>query len=137
VATNTVRAVLFARDLQRVASFYREVLGADVLRRDSDHEVLSCQGFHLVVHQIPKEFVQSMVVTTPPERRERTAVRLDFPVADLDVARRNAQRLGGQIDAMPPPWATDDSSFFLGYDPEGNVIGVMPANKSLDRARGE
>ena len=137
MATNAVSAVLFAKDLHRVASFYREVFGADVLRRDSDHEVLSCHGFHLVVHQIPGEFVQSMVVTTPPERRERTAVRLDFPVADLDMSRRNAQKLGGQIDAMSPPWASDVGSFFLGYDPEGNVFGVMPINKSPKRARGE
>jgi predicted enzyme related to lactoylglutathione lyase len=132
---NAVSAVLFAKDLQRVASFYREVFGASVLRRDSEHEVLSCLGFHLVVHQIPKEFVQSMAVTTPPERRERGAVRLDFPVADLEVSRRNAQRLGGQIDASPPSWAADDGSFFLGYDPEGNAIGVMPANKSLEHTR--
>ena len=70
MVTNAVSAVIFAKDLQRVASFYREVFGADVLRRDSEREVLSC-----------------------------------------------------------PPWATGDGSFFLGYDPEGNVIGVMPANK--------
>jgi predicted enzyme related to lactoylglutathione lyase len=131
-----VSAVLFAKDLQRVASFYREVFGADVLRRDSDHEVLSCHGFHLVVHQIPREFVQSMVVTTPPERRERTAVRLNFPVADLDVSRRNAQKLGGQIDAVSPPWASDVGSFFLGYDPEGNVFGVMPQPRRSAQSSG-
>jgi hypothetical protein len=56
-----------------------------------------------------------MVVTTPPERRERTAVRLNFPVADLDVSRRNAQS-GGQIDARSPRAST--STLLLGYDPE-------------------
>jgi predicted enzyme related to lactoylglutathione lyase len=135
VVTNTVSAVLFVKDLRKVASFYREVLGASLLSSDPDHEVLNCLGFHLVVHQIPMELAQWVEITTPPVRRERTAVRLDFPVVDIEESRRRAQRLGGQIDDLPPPWATGDHGFFLGYDPEGNVVGVMPANKSLERTR--
>lgn len=137
MATNKVSAVLFAKDLRRVASFYREVFGARQLRNDSDHELLDCLGFQLVVQRIPRAFAHSIVLTTPPQRRERTAVRLNFPVGDIAKSRRDAERLGGQIDDRPPPWANDDGSFFLGYDPEGNVVGVMPADKSLERERGE
>lgn len=127
MATHSVSAVLFANDLGRVAAFYREVFGASVLRGDADHEVLDCHGFHLMVHQIPPAFARSIVISSPPERRERTALRLNFPVDNIDQARRNAQRLGGQIDDRSPPWATG-GNFFLGYDPEGNVIGVKPAD---------
>jgi hypothetical protein len=57
-------------------------------------------------------------------RREGGAVRLDFPVADIVHSRKLARSLGGDIDDVPPAWANRDSNFYLGYDPEGNVIGV-------------
>jgi predicted enzyme related to lactoylglutathione lyase len=129
VATNTVSAVLFAKNPRKVATFYREVLGASLQRSDPGHEVLNCRGFQLVVHQIPDDWAQLVVISTPPERRERTAVRLDFPVINIEEARQRARELGGQIDELAPPWAADAQSFFLGYDPEGNVVGVVPANK--------
>jgi predicted enzyme related to lactoylglutathione lyase len=128
MATNSVTAVLFAKDLRRMAAFYREVFRAPMLRGDADHELLDCFGFHLTVHQIPEAFSRSIEITTPPERRERTSLRLNFPVDDIHAARRDAERLGGQIDDRPPPWVDGDGSFFLGYDPEGNVIGVTAAN---------
>jgi predicted enzyme related to lactoylglutathione lyase len=134
VATNAVSAVLFAKSLPRVASFYREVLGASTLDRSDDHESLECQGFHLLVQQIPAALAESVKIATPPERRERTAVRLDFPIQDIGKARECARRLGGQIDEAPPSWAADSTRIYLGFDPEGNVIGLMPANTSLARA---
>jgi len=127
VATNAVSAVLFAKSLTRVASFYREVFGARTLDRSDEHESLECEGFHLMVQKIPEALAQSVEISTPPERRERTAVRLDFPVADIELARESARRLGGHVDEQPPPWAGGSTHFYLGYDPEGNVIGLMPA----------
>jgi predicted enzyme related to lactoylglutathione lyase len=135
VATSTVSAVLFAKDLRKVARFYREVMGASLHRSDAYHEALDCLGFRLVVHQIPQEFAQSIEISTPPERRENAALRLDFPVDHIELARRLAKELGGQIDELAPPWAAETQSFFLGYDPEGNVVGVMP-NKAHARAGG-
>jgi catechol-2,3-dioxygenase len=41
MATNSVSAVLFAKNLGRVAAFYREVFGASVLRGDPNHELLT------------------------------------------------------------------------------------------------
>lgn len=131
MATNTVSAVLFAKSMPRVASFYREVLGARSLDRGDVYESLECQGFHLLVHQIPAALADSIEIRTPPVRREQTAVRLDFPVQDIDRARECAGRLGGQVDDSPPPWAAGSTRIYLGFDPEGNVIGLMPANASL------
>jgi hypothetical protein len=135
VATNSVSAVLFAKSSRRVATFYREVLGASTLDRGDHYESLDCQGFHLLVQQIPDALAQSVEISTPPDRRERTAVRLDFPVADIEIARLSARRLGGHVDEVPPPWAADSTHIYLGYDPEGNVIGLMPANTSFERTR--
>jgi len=70
---------------------------------------------------------ESMEIATPPERRQRTAIRLDFPVEDIESSRESARRLGGQIDDAPPPWAAGSARIYLGFDPEGNVIGNIDA----------
>jgi predicted enzyme related to lactoylglutathione lyase len=127
--TSPVSAVLFARHLAKVAEFYVEVFNARVTHSDAEHVALSFGGFDLLIHQIPKQFIDPTGLESPPTRRERTAIRLNFPVADMAHARREAARLGGVIDALPPPWAGSDTRFFLGHDPEGNVFGA----KSDDR----
>src|SRR5688572_16697403 len=98
---NAVSAVLFAKSLPRVAQFYREVLDARTLDRSEQHESLECHGFHLLVHQIPDALAESIRIAIPPERRERTAVRLDFPIGNIVTAREIARRLGGHIDDLP------------------------------------
>jgi predicted enzyme related to lactoylglutathione lyase len=120
----TVSAVLFARNARKVARFYREVFGATLVDESDAHSTLGFSGFSLVVHQIPPHLMESGEVGAPPERRESGAIRLDYVVADVSAARLVAAQLGGQIDAQSPPWASATASFFLGYDPEGNVFGV-------------
>lgn len=119
-----VSAVLFARDQEKVAAFYLALLGATANASDAHHTVLACADFHLVVHQIPAHLLPTVTPGEPVQRREMSAIRLDFPVSDLNQARREALRSGGRIDEQPPPWAGGDSRFFLGQDPEGNVFGV-------------
>jgi predicted enzyme related to lactoylglutathione lyase len=121
---HTVSAVLFAKSVLKVAPFYREVLGARSVDRGDVHELLDCDGFHLLVQQIPGALSETIEIDKPPVRREQTAVRLNFQVADLELARVNAQRLGGHIDDQPPPWAGGRTDVRLGYDPEGNVVGL-------------
>ena len=125
---NSVSAVLFAQDLRRVAPFYRQVLNATSLDSSAFHETLDCHGFHLMLHQIPAALASSMEIASPPERRERTAIRLDFRIRDIHQAREAARRLGGRVDDDPPPWAAESAHIYLGYDPEGNVIGLKPAD---------
>jgi hypothetical protein len=122
--TSPVSAVLFARHLSKVAEFYVEVFGPRVSHSDAHCVVLVFSGFALTVHQIPAHLIDSTSSDGPLQRRERSAIRLDFPVSDLAQARREASRLGGSIDPLPPPWAGAEKSFFLGYDPEGNVFGA-------------
>jgi predicted enzyme related to lactoylglutathione lyase len=106
-----------------VAAFYAEALGGKVLREDEHHTLVDWDGFHLVVHQIPAEHSGGVEVRTPPERRERASLRMDYPISNVPEARAAAARLGGKIDEAPPPWKRD-GSFFLGHDPEGNVFGA-------------
>jgi predicted enzyme related to lactoylglutathione lyase len=121
---STVRAVLFVKDLAAVVAFYIGALGLTRVSGDQDHALLKCDGFELVVHQIPKQMADTIVITRPPVRRVWGAIRLDFPVARVADARSLARSLGGDVDEAPPPWAERDAGFFFGYDPEGNQFGV-------------
>jgi predicted enzyme related to lactoylglutathione lyase len=124
MSTSQVSAVLFARDQGVVAAFYQALFGATIRNSNTDYTALSCAGFELTVHQIPRQLLPALEPGQAVQRRERSAVRLDFPVADPSHARREAHRLGGSVDDRPPPWAGNDQRFFLGQDPEGNVFGV-------------
>jgi len=124
MSSSRVDAVLFVKDLSRVATFYTGALGMTCLFRDGDHWRLDCRGFELIVHQIPGHIAADIRIDTPPERRVWGAIRLDYPVRDLGESRLMAQALGGGIDDTPPPWADPNEKFFFGYDPEGNQFGV-------------
>ena len=121
---SNVRAVLFVKDLGRGAAFYIGALGMSRVSGDEDHVILDCGGFELVLHRIPKQIADSIVITDPPVRRTGAGTRLDFLVAKIKDSRKLARSLGGDIDEAPPPWADRNSSFFFGYDPEGNQFGV-------------
>ena len=121
---SSVRAVLFARRLLKVARFYSQALGMKRVSGDDDHVVLGCRGFELIIHQIPKHVLQTMPVERRPKRRVSGAIRLDYPVRNLKQSRQKAKALGGGIDAAPPEWADAGTNFFFGWDPEGNQFGV-------------
>jgi len=120
-----VSAVLFAKDLRKVATFYTRVCSAQVKNEDAQHADLDCGGFQLIVHQIPDHYAKAVIISDPPLRREHGAVRLNFPLADVAASRAVARSLGGEIDERPPPWAATDAHFHLGHDPEGNVFGAL------------
>ena len=124
MATSNVGAVVFAKDLKRVAAFYQKALGMTVTSCDEYHSVLDCYGFELVVHQIPKDIANNITVDRPPKRRVSAAIRLDYPVTNIQDSRKAARSLGGDIDDAPPPWANGNANFYFGYDPEGNQFGV-------------
>ena len=99
--TSNVRAVLFVKDLGKAAVFYVGALGMARVSGDDDHVILDSGGFELVLHRVPKQIADAIVITEPPIRRMWAATRLDFPVPSITQARALAR-----------------------YDPEGNQFGV-------------
>ena len=120
----SVSAVIFAKDLKRMTAFYSQALGMSCSADDEHHAVLDCAGFNLTIHGIPGHGASESTATQSPVRRVEGAIRLSFPVRDMQEARRVAHRLGGCIDDVPPAWASPRANVFLGYDPEGNVFKV-------------
>jgi predicted enzyme related to lactoylglutathione lyase len=122
--SSSVSAVVFAKDLKRVAAFYSQALGMTCSARDEHHWALDGYGFHLIVHQIPQHIADEITIRQPPQRRVWGAIRLNFPVQSIEDSRRAAKSLGGVVDDAPPEWAERNANFFLGHDPEGNVFGA-------------
>jgi len=57
-------------------------------------------------------------------RDQKKVAAFYVTVFGADTTSGDASRLGGSIDAQPPPWAAGDANYFLGQDPEGNVFGL-------------
>lgn len=121
---NTARAgaVIFAKDLHRVAAFYENLLSLTATHSDSDHIVLASAQCELVIHAIPKGIADSFEITVPPERRTETAIKLYFPVAGIAEARARAPALGGELNAPEHEWEARGFRACDGHDPEGNVL---------------
>ena len=115
-------AVLYAKDVQRVAVFYSAVAGLQTAGGDDDHVVLESPHVQLVVVRIPNEIASSIEITTPPARRTRTPVKLVFFVPRLAAARASAEAHGGGMNPADTEWSFQGSLVCDGYDPEGNVI---------------
>ncbi|MFJ3482969.1 hypothetical protein ACIPL1_06250 [Pseudomonas sp. NPDC090202] len=120
-------AVLFAKDLPRVARFYRELAGMSENVTEKRLIVLESATFQLVIHGIPKEVADRLDITTPPFRRVDQPTKLVFPVASLAIARAAAAELGGQIDPPGAEWSARGFTACDGFDPEGNVVQFRQA----------
>lgn len=120
-------AVLFAKDLPRVARFYEGVVGLAAVATESDHIVLELPHFQLVLHGIPQKIAASISITSPPQLREAVPVKLVFPVASLGAARAIAPALGGCVFPQSKEWEARGFRACDGYDPEGNVVQFREA----------
>lgn len=117
-------AVIFAKDVDRLASFYRVVVTMAEAHRDKDHIVLDAEGFQLVIHGIPKKIAEQIQITQPPQVRESTPIKVCLPVLSIEQARQRAAKLGGQVGAKGKEWEARGFRACDGHDPEGNVFQV-------------
>lgn len=115
-------AVVFAKDVNKVACFYELLLAMSVVHAESEKVVLESEEMLLVIHGIPKAIGEGIVITDPPEIREETPIKLFFPVRSLAEARANAPRWGGRVNPPSQEWTAGNFRACDGFDPEGNVV---------------
>jgi predicted enzyme related to lactoylglutathione lyase len=120
-------AVIFAKDISRVAKFYTELLSMTIVHSAEDYMVLNSSGYPLVIHGIPQKIAASIEIATPPERRTETAIKLFFLVSSLTVLREQAIALGGRLNPKESEWEARGFRACDGHDPEGNVIQFREA----------
>ena len=114
------RAMIYVKDLPRMAMFYGETLGfkrVDDGRFDSWVE-FDAGGARFALHAIPAEIARHIEISSPPRARENDPVKLFFEVEDVEAERARLASLG--ITMVQRPWGSWD-----GIDPEGNIFGLV------------
>lgn len=81
---------VYAKDSERLARFYEAVAGMGRLSESSELTVLESADIQLLVHRIPAHIADGIAITSPPERREASALKFFFTVASLAQARLTA-----------------------------------------------
>ena len=74
-------AVIFAKDLHRVATFYEKLLGLPAVHSESDHIVLASAQCELVIHAIPnshRRHMRDRRATRAAHRNADQAARMGF-----------------------------------------------------------
>lgn len=111
---------IYAKDLERVARFYEAIAGMRRLRSDAELVVLDNADIQLLVHLIPAQFAAKVLIATPPQRREQTALKFFLTVPGLASARELAASLGGEV--FMEGWQGPGFTACNAMDPEGNVF---------------
>lgn len=115
-------AVVFAKDMAKLARFYEAVLSATVVHEERDHVVLATGPIQLVIHAIPQRIAKPITVAEPPELREETPIKLFFLVERLSDVRDKACASGGGMAPPAKEWGAPGFRACDGWDPEGNVV---------------
>lgn len=116
--------MVYAKDVERLALFYRAVLQLELNPDESEPEhgylVLEARGSQLIIHAIPAAYADEIKIQTPPVVREECALKFFFTVHDLKHAGDVAAELGGSVDQQ----VCGSARYWYcnALDPEGNVF---------------
>ncbi|HMS02005.1 MAG TPA: VOC family protein [Gemmatimonadaceae bacterium] len=112
--------LIYAADLDRLSTFYQQVLGATVRLADAMHHVLQSPDVQLIIHAIPPEYAEGIVIGAPPVPREDQAIKPFFTVDGLATAEALVVSLGGLVHG--PVWPAPGLRVRNVCDPEGNIV---------------
>jgi catechol 2,3-dioxygenase-like lactoylglutathione lyase family enzyme len=105
-------AIVYARDIQRLSSFYVDFFGMNLVRETPDFTALAIDGFNLIVHRPPIELREVNFNT----------VKLFLTVSSLEKARATVADYGGS--AIEGEWGNPIFKVCNLTDPEGNHIQI-------------
>ncbi|HEY7673048.1 MAG TPA: VOC family protein [Gammaproteobacteria bacterium] len=118
----TTAAVIYAKDLERLVAFYAALgLRVDETKR-GDFAVLLGPDLELSIIQIPKQVASQIEISTPPQARTRTPIKLAFFVPSIDQALEATRALGGRVKDDAKRWEFRGHALQDAIDPEGNVF---------------
>jgi predicted enzyme related to lactoylglutathione lyase len=114
--------LIYAKGVERLAAFYETVLAMSRQFESPDLVVLESPATQLVLHGIPAKIAASISITTPPARREQSALKPFFSVESISAARIAAAQLGGEVFGQP--FSARGFNACNACDPEGNIFQV-------------
>jgi predicted enzyme related to lactoylglutathione lyase len=127
--SNRAGLFVYAKHLERMASFYERLLGLVRLHQSPELVVLDNAHLQLLVHAIPADIAAEIEIATPPLRREEAAYKFFFTVPSLDVAKLVATELGGEV--LAARWRGRDFVACNAVDPEGNLFQLRESTALL------
>jgi len=113
------QVVLFAKDVDRLRSFYEGVLGLTMIEESPGWCRLDAGGCVLALHALSAAYAGE--IADPPHAREDSYLKLCFHTDDVDAARAALVERGV---AMRDVHRFGTVAFCDGLDPEGNVFQV-------------
>lgn len=113
-------AVLYVRDLERMAAFYEGCVGLEPGESGSGYRGLKSRDWTLWLVAGESSAADGPGDDSPPPRRSQTPIKLVFSVASIDAAAARAAELGGSVDGRR--WKFGGLDRRDAVDPEGNVI---------------
>ncbi len=112
--------LVYAKDLNRIAQFYVQVLGMAVQSQSADWVAMASPDLQLVVHQIPPGIAAHIRISAPPVRRADVALKFFATVPSIAAATAVVAALGGQV--FDDAWQGEGLRACNAMDCEGNVF---------------
>jgi predicted enzyme related to lactoylglutathione lyase len=117
-----VGMVVYAKDIEKVATFYQRTLSLLVLEKQPGFIVVGDVHLEIAVVRLPEALAKETHISVPPHVREETPLKFSFLVDDLDRAHIEAIAAGGGTKAVAAAWRWRGQLHLEAYDPEGNVV---------------
>jgi len=114
--------VVYAKDKDRVAEFYRQALSLQLSEWEDGFSVLTGRGLEVSVVRMPEALARHLEIASPPARREDTPIKASFLVPGFDAVREAAAATGGALGPPGAEWTWRGCVHLDGHDPEGNVV---------------
>ncbi|WLT32325.1 VOC family protein [Geothrix sp. PMB-07] len=118
----TAGAVIYAKDITKVGSFYAAITDLSVTETEPGHVVLEAMGFQLVIVAMRQDIADRVSISEPPTPRTETAIKPVFFVPSIKEARVQASANGGLLNPPNREWQFQGSIVCDGNDPEGNIF---------------
>lgn len=113
---------IYAKDKERVASFYQSVLGMTRAHEAPGLIVLRSPDIQISVNAMPAEVSSRISIASPPVKRDNAAFKFFFTVPSLSAAENAARELGGEV--LPEQWQGPGFIVRNAVDPEGNIFHI-------------
>ena len=114
--------VLYAKDKDGVAQFYKAALDLETRVEEDGFVVPGAPGIELTVVRIPEGIAAGIEIASPPQAREDTPFKPSFLVPSLEGVRAAIASTGGQLRPAGSEWLFRGFLHLDGWDPEGNIV---------------
>jgi catechol 2,3-dioxygenase-like lactoylglutathione lyase family enzyme len=129
-------ASIRVKDLVAMSSFYEDVVGLRVLRREASYvffEIAEGYDGHsqnlALFDASERTFMESTSTTLDPEQSTLHHIALSIDLEDYESERRRLDGLGLDVRAVAHPWLHVRSLYFP--DPEGNLLELVCRDESV------